>query len=325
MLLGVLSAKREMNRGVPTFLVVMAGMVTVAYAGPERGTAAWYAMPNQGLESAVRSEVEAALYRIDISPTEPDTGIASGCVIAYGRAIAPPYEYVVIRDTLYLNGVRVYPAIRNESWYAAQKVGLHSFSVKIERHPSDNAYMDPIVLSLLDLVKRYGDRPLPNGWAVRDSVRAILREYELIDTLRTSISLQKLDEPVGFTEVTLWMKRHADGDSGGFAGPSVWMEFDRKQVQPASESAEVSRIAEIERGFDIDVLRKGRCLMYGAAASICNVSDHARAWSFLAQDTVTWSAKLQRLRSLGLSWRGAKEVLYNFRASDTIAFSGRRR
>ncbi len=63
-------------------------------------------------EPLIKPEEEPDLYKTEISQVTPQSGISTGHVIAYGHYIKPPYKFEIMEDALlFLNGVRIYPAL----------------------------------------------------------------------------------------------------------------------------------------------------------------------------------------------------------------------
>lgn len=60
----------------------------------------------------IKPEEEPALYKTEINPVTPETGITTGHVIAYGHYIKPPYKVEIVSDTmLFINGVQIFPVL----------------------------------------------------------------------------------------------------------------------------------------------------------------------------------------------------------------------
>ena len=74
------------------------------------------------------SEAQAQRYRINISPTHPDVGIASGYVIAYGYYILPPYEVTAQDGSTYYGEQKVL-----DSWLRRRVLDM-SFHEVVANH-----------------------------------------------------------------------------------------------------------------------------------------------------------------------------------------------
>jgi hypothetical protein len=76
------------------------------------GSLEWY-WRGDGQYRFEYSELEATLYRFEVAPRTPDSGINAGYVIAYGHPLPRPYRFSVVDDTLlYINGVQIQPWLK---------------------------------------------------------------------------------------------------------------------------------------------------------------------------------------------------------------------
>jgi hypothetical protein len=87
------------------------------------------------------SEVNG-MRKIDINPTKENDGIKTGCVIAYGPYIAPPYKITRNGERIVVNGVQVYPSIIVERIREAENERAKKIVVTKEEEASYNAMMD---------------------------------------------------------------------------------------------------------------------------------------------------------------------------------------
>lgn len=72
-------------------------------------------------EQGMKSSRIKGVRKIKIAPTAHKNGIQSGCVIAYGHFIHPPYELSYLNRKLMINGVQVNPSLVLEQEQKAVK------------------------------------------------------------------------------------------------------------------------------------------------------------------------------------------------------------
>lgn len=100
---------RARSLGFAVLALLLIGVWAAAYASQERGAELSTRPPDFRYD--VYSEQEVALYRIDIKPIKPDSGIDSGHVLVYGHYIRPPYVVSVEDSSVLINGVSVRPQL----------------------------------------------------------------------------------------------------------------------------------------------------------------------------------------------------------------------
>jgi hypothetical protein len=113
--------KATLSKLLPAVIVLTLGATpTNPQPRPQYGSPDWYVSDSALLWSTEYSEVEANMYRFDIKPVTPATGIPTGWVIAYGHLLARPYQFALKQDTiLFVNGIQVMPALRNPAYWRA--------------------------------------------------------------------------------------------------------------------------------------------------------------------------------------------------------------
>ncbi len=179
--------------------------------------------------------------KIDIRPIRQDKGIKTGCVIAYGHFMKPPFEVKYVDHKLMINGVQVEPSIVLER-------------ERKNRKPMESGYLK-IVQRRMDVSKE------------------IRKKYQEEKTYKSEVQLQR--DILAFAkskDVVLdakwknnaFMISFASGTGFGFMTldkprkPEGWKPRSRKKV---IHEAEQSTLKGIKSALELD---RGECLMFGS-------------------------------------------------------------
>jgi hypothetical protein len=159
-----------------------------------QGSPEWFVSP-LGWESREFSEVEAGLYRLDINPVTPDSGIKTGFVIAYGHMLARPYRFETKGDSVLLvNRVQVYPELRHPRYDSATARFRAALSPRQSGWTPESLDLAHRVRdSLRALAARIAAIGPHTRQAVVDSIWRVLKAYPFIDTGSCIIEVYERD------------------------------------------------------------------------------------------------------------------------------------
>jgi len=73
---------------------------------------------------------EMELYRMDIEPVIPESGIPTGVVIAYGHPVPPPYVVTAETGCVAINGVQVIPWLKTPEMLRRERHVLDSLAAR---------------------------------------------------------------------------------------------------------------------------------------------------------------------------------------------------
>ncbi len=281
-------------------------------SGVKRGTLAWYTTP-AGIASTEYSAVEAQLYRFDIKPVTPESGISAGYVIAYGHPLKRPYRFDIKDDTLLLlNGVQVLPWLRNSPFPSADSA--HAAQVWRGGWTQEELdHMMAIVASCGAIFERLSAGGRSSNAAIAESIRTALKHRA--DVVGIDVHCDTTDVSFAF-RVRPTRRGARDLQSPTFVMPETrtTTPFVRG---PDTMPARVIRRSTIEMTISQDSrwLLHGGLLMYGPLTSgNCTGQYFDSILSIMRPDSLTWGQKAAALHALRFLpvFRQVKEVMYNF-------------
>jgi hypothetical protein len=315
-----------------TVVDAVQGVQTRDIPGVRRGTPEWYVTP-AGIASTEYSEVEAQLYRFDIKPVTPESGINTGYVIAYGHVLRAPYALEVAKDTMLLvDGVQIEPPLVNDfrRRAAATLAAIRaSAPPALTPYPSTEAekrYWREVSATLHALSSRFAARRSVEG--VRDSIRRLLDQFASIESERTVITLSPDSVSPTDVEVRYYFRATRDGERIVVEAPRADLRLRCLPATAPTKDDSAAHLAAMKLRTLLTVrqceesLRRGQVLLFGAFGhgtySSPLVQRIARA---MDADSLTWQHKMGSLDDSGLP-ETAKELMYNYSSEEYRAAIG---
>ena len=276
-------------------------------SGVEHGTPQWY-MTEAGLSSTEYSEVEAGLYRYDMHPVTPATGIPTGWVIAYGHLLARPYQFTVKQDTLlFVNGIQVEPALKNPAYWRAFDLEYARVESLGKLHPDTlwGALRGAFKSTFQRLIKAHVDSA-----AIAESLMALVKRSPGVR-----------QEPVPLIYVRPGLSSASLQVSYVGRGFRFLHECYSEGHEPAPLSRETSeerrsiKVWAVHHDLTSDSLwlLQGQTCMYGYwAGGSYNGGLPDRICAVLSADSTDWQAKFASMQARLGPPKSVKEVMYNF-------------
>jgi hypothetical protein len=259
-------------------------------------------------ESLIKPEEEPALYKTELNPVTPETGITTGHIIAYGHYIKPPYKVEVREDTfLFLNGIRIYPSLPS-------KIGLEEERRMFEKYKEADKIAEPyrenFRVSFDNAQELYKVFSPQKGKEIAvDSICKLLKKDSLIVDIKAV--------PQGKEDILLEIKHYLPGYNMPPEPPAIELVELRMHPpelpQPLSKKEKFERkkyVVAMQKESTEKDLVKGRVLVISSSSwVVCFEMDLKKVVKVLRSD-LSFEEKYEKLyHNVG---GDIKEILYNF-------------
>jgi hypothetical protein len=302
---------------VCVFLLGMATKAEVENVKKETGPASTAIGGGKAFEAEeatlIKPEEEPALYKTQINPVTPKTGIETGHVIAYGHYIKPPYKLEVREDTLlFLNGIRICPTLPSR---VAEEYSKRLGEKALEKLSKEDLAIYKKHEVLFEEVKNVYKKV--NAQKGRE--QALDSVFKLIakDTL-----LKVVDTTLGQTGgVVLGIDQYLPGISESW-GSSVDLGYSYKREAQAKLSPYFKKRIRERAKNEKDRLEKDLkenktviCTSFNQAINTYKESDFWEILRILKSEELSLNEKLEKLFSIAAVVNG-KELIYNFEPTE---------
>jgi len=261
----------------------------------------------------IKPEEEPALYKTEINPVTPNSGIRTGHVIAYGHYIRPPYELEVREDTLlFLNGIRIYPTFPSR---VAEEYSKRLGEKALEKLSKEDLAIYKKHEILFEEIKNVYKKV--NAQKGRE--QALDSVFRLIakDTL-----LKVVDTTLGKTGgAVLAIDLYLPGISESW-GSSIDLDYSYKREAQAKLSPYFKKRIRERAKNEKERLEKGLkenktviCTSFNQAINTYKESDFWEILRILMSKELSLNEKLEKLFSVAAVVNG-KELIYNFEPTE---------
>jgi len=277
----------------------------------------------------ITSEEETALYKRNLNPVTPNSGITAGHVILYGHYIKPPYKFEIREDTLlYLNGISLKPRLVPRITAERMKRQDRKFDYLHKKYPGYYEQKDKIWYdkkTVHNLYKRVYKKQ--GQQAAIDSLYSFYEENTLVVR---DVEITKKGE--GAVEISLDMKSLEEKENGEVKYGSRTEIFNLNPKSNASENnvniihQSGSLFETKEEWFEYKKgVTKRTKESYEKSLKIGHIfyfsyntqtgfweCDFRKIIEILRATNLSFEEKVEKLESFGPTKIGAKDMLYNF-------------
>jgi len=266
-------------------------------------------------EDKIDREKEAKLYKIELHPKTPKTGIETGHVIAYGHYIKPPYEVTIEeRPTpewskeqygltksyyIFINGIQVIPQMSNPNI----KISKRKTPLEVkEKYRKERKLFKKIKAEYRELEAKYGREK-----AIKKLIKFSKKQSLVEDATDDPPTIPK-ERRMGDFFVKI-----KGGVDEGYVGMSLWM----PDYEPTDEDERAE--AEKLKGMLEGSLKRGRLKFYGFSGSgryTCAGFKVYEIKNILSRKDLSFEEKEKRLSKMVVSKQMLKSILYNFNPSE---------
>lgn len=318
-------------RLLPLWLLLTAGASPQPALIPPslaHGTPEWY-VSDSGFRSVDYSETEAVLYRFDIKPVTPESGINSGCVIAYGHPLLRPYRFTVVQDTLlFVNGVQVERVMQNDAYISAKKRLSALYKPSSDRlarwatGPQEHGMANAVKDALYALAVRIAHRPRLSSAAALDSIWHAILQFPYAESAATGVHVSSDNGMATSASVTLHLREQRADSSVVVETPMQELDFvARPESIPLPKyipPIEQTRMALVDDTalYEHTLKSGGLCAFGPHFGGVGPCAMLGRALAVMEEDSLRWPDKVVRLREVLAFPDAAKEFMYNFNAHE---------
>lgn len=250
--------------------------------------------------------------KIEIQPVRQATGVATGCVIAYGHLIPPPYGFERKNKTLYINAVQVEPSMVRERSKTPPKVLPET---------AQNRYLkmeDTMAKAQRYYRVNYGQKTL-------GQLKSEIRDSVLHDTGVVSGA-----QWVGDTTLMIdWVE--AGSVAMVFAPPTkldkivdAMSPAEQKRYKADVKSKAEKKAAETGKEFFhlVDsnykrALTDGKCLVFtGDGQTAVAILNTKAIVEIMERSNLAYDARAELLHRNGLSYQAVLDILENFNSQE---------
>lgn len=226
--------------------------------------------------------------RIEISPKKPKEGINSGCVIAYGHFMNPPFNLEQRDNRIFINGVQVQPSLVLQREYsvprpAEEKKELYRRAHRLAR----------------EVERKFNDASFAlkaEEQAISD-IMAFVRSQSIVEEVKwigTGMEIRFIGSPVA-TMVSLKRQSSTTGN-----------------VQQRPEEVGESFRKLLKKG-----LLSGQCFVFGAEGSLSSIDDPRARVNILMRDkTISIEQRVEFLKEIFQDYGLAMDAADNYRQND---------
>jgi len=261
----------------------------------------------------IKPEEEPALYRTEIKQITPNSGIATGHVIAYGHYIKPPYKLEVREDTLlFLNGLRIYPCLINLKVRAEEERKIDE-KYKVADMEAISVFERQEILFDKIRTVYYEITPIEGREKAIDSILDLIKQDSIVNVVDTNRWEQN-----GFTlDVEYYLPGYCEPpDPPCFLSIEFRVDSSRKLSPYFKKRVKERAIDEkVRLGKDLKENKTIICTSFNQAINTYKESDFWEILEILKSKEFSLNKKLEKLFSIAAVVNG-KELIYNFEPTE---------